>query len=474
MIPKRGRSAALALTLLISAVLAGCISDDPDLPDDELDEGFSGILARGEPLWHAPQDFPHPAFGWSTLTNPPAGEDVPEWWKPIAPAEIPDVISGFEHVAAGSGVVPHGGGFAAFGSLISMPTFWEETYILDISDPTNPEVLSVIERQTRGAVMIPYPDGTLLTVYSTNTQLLIYDITDPEDPKDLGALDPVQGSHKVGVVPGTPIVYNAASAGGGDPPANLDPETAEGVTEIYDFTDPLDPQLVMDFENGYSCHHVYFHIDADKDMYRAICAGKAMTQIWDISDPLDPEVISNVPMPLGEPFPSLGGTTATFSHFSILSRDGDTLIVGDEPGGGSAPACDFYAHAEGTTISGPMGNLWFYDVSDLDNPTLEGWVSPSHHFPTNPPSQDQGGPTEGIAGCTAHHGRLVPDPEGERDLIAMPFYGAGVTLIDFTDPANPEILQQWNDNTNTWETWYYNGYLFTGDLSRGMDVFTLR
>jgi hypothetical protein len=61
----------------------------------------------------------------------------------------------------------------------------------------------------------------------------------------------------------------------------------------------------------------------------------------------------------------------------------------------------------------------------------------------------------------------------------MSYYGDGVILLDFTgiDEANghlPKVIDQYVDNSNTWETWYDNGYLFTGDLERGMDVLTFR
>ena len=45
-------------------------------------------------------------------------------------------------------------------------------------------------------------------------------------------------------------------------------------------------------------------------------------------------------------------------------------------------------------------------------------------------------------------------------------------LIDFTDPTDPWMIDQWNEHTDTWEAWYYNGYVFTGDLRRGLDVLT--
>jgi hypothetical protein len=105
----------------------------------------------------------------------------------------------------------------------------------------------------------------------------------------------------------------------------------------------------------------------------------------------------------------------------------------------------------------PAGALWFYDVSDETNPILQGWFSPGQQIP------------DLYDTCTAHHGRLLPTPG--QDLLAMAFYGAGVVLIDFTDPTLPVMVDQFNQGTDTWEVWYADGYLFTGDLARGMDVF---
>jgi hypothetical protein len=60
----------------------------------------------------------------------------------------------------------------------------------------------------------------------------------------------------------------------------------------------------------------------------------------------------------------------------------------------------------------------------------------------------------------------------------MSFYGSGVLVIDFTAVRGegnqfPTVVAQYADQSDTWETWYYQGYLFTGDLARGMDVLTL-
>ena len=455
----------LALLTIATLAFAGCLQGvtDGTEPSDLLAQ--SGLLAAPTQLWQDPQNAPHPAFGWPTLSNPATAADavsVPAWWAPIPAAEVPASIAGMEHAAAAGDFVEAGAGIALFGSLAVVPGFGAPTAILDISDPAAPALLAEIEGSHRGAAIIAYPDARLVTVLATSREVEVWDITDPAKPEQLPTLEPERGSHKVGVVPGTPIVYNANSDGAGS-----DRMTPNGVIEIFDLSDPTAPVLVQNFENGYGCHHIYFWVSEEKQ--RALCAGIEMTQIFDIADPRAPVIVSEIPVHHGNPaLPSTAVVPATFSHFSILNAAGNILIVGDETGGGVAMACG----AEAMGKSTPTGALWFYDVSDEANPRLLTWISPSAPVSTPDPAAGPFGLLFS-GGCTAHHGRLVPNEEG-RDLLAMGYYAAGVVLVDFTDPEAPFIVDQWNDGTNTWEAWYYNGWLFTGDLNRGLDVLKLR
>lgn len=449
--PTERRAAAAAL-MLTALALAGCVSPATDL-ETQAALG-TGLLAADVPLWIDPQNAPHPLFGWPTLVNP-ATEGASEWWLPIAAAELPDPIAGIDHITGTDGVQA-GAGIALFGGLALVPGYSDTSYVVDIRDPASPVVLSKFEPTQgphRGAAIVAYPDGRLVGALSTGAGFELWDITDPKAPVQVAAVETSQGGHKLGIVPGTPVLYNANSRGGQGTTPALRPEDGQGLTEIYDLTDPAAPVLVQEFKNGFGCHHIFFWNSVDKQ--RAICAGIQFAQIWDVADPRAPVVITNVPIPLGDPmFPSLRARgPMPFAHFSALNADGTVLVVGDELGGGSQPP--------GCTVAGaPTGALWFYDVSDETQPSLLGWYSPGHHIGTNVQTS-----------CTAHHGRLVPDPAG-RDLLAMSFYGAGVVLVDFSDPSAAKMVDQFYDGSNTWETWYYNGYLFTGDLARGMDVFT--
>jgi hypothetical protein len=468
---------ALALAVVLMATpLVGCIGTDSDVdqasttPDTDTGTELTDVTTD------TPLKAPHPDYDYPTFTDPTNGVEgeVPDYWEPPAPGPLPSSAEQIEHLANDEVDEERGAGIAIFGSLAIVPSFINTTTIYDISDPENPERLSELaEPPARDADTIAFPDGRLFAVFATDNGVVpVFNITNPEDPKKVTTIEPERGSHNVGVVPGTPLLYNSASLGGGE--GSQVPGQGQEGTAIYDLSDPKNPKLVQDFQNGYSCHDISFLINESEEKYRAYCAGIQMTQIWNIEDPKNPEVIVNVPAHHGvSDTPSTGVSSVLFSHLAMTNEDGTVLIVGDENGGGLAPACDAHVEAGGQSASGPSGNLWFYDISDEENPQLMGWLSPSQHYADNPPQDDRFTPIGGVevpAGCTAHFGQLVP---GEEKLV-MGFYGAGVLLIDFSDPANPMIVDRFNDNTNVWDAWVYQGYVITGDLARGMDVYELQ
>jgi hypothetical protein len=473
----------LLVAALLLTAFAGCLDDSGEPAGDDPLPGTgggplyqgAGTLFAGPALYRDPQNAPHPSFNFATLANP-AGIAAPAHWRPITPGDLPERIEGLAHVAQTPGVAS-GAGTALFGSIAVVPGYGQPTAVVDISDPMSPKVLSTFEPQEgmsnhRGAAFIPYPDGHLSVLISTGSGIDHWDLTDPTNPQPLPFLEPEGGSHKVGIIPGTPIVVNAASDGGS--PNN--PATSPTVSQMWDLSDRDAPIQLPDFRNGYGCHHVYFWNDVEQEKYRGVCAGIEYTQIWDTTDPYNPTVIVSVPFGTGgtPAGAAASGASVSFSHYAGLSMDGSILMVGDEHGGGAGPiGCVAAVDTPAGRVSVPIGAVWFYDVSDETDPQLLSWVSMSQlekqglQNPTN---------TAGVpASCTAHHGRLVP-VEG-RDVLAMSFYGAGVVVIDFTairdGTSFPEVVAQYKDGSDTWETWYYNGWLFTGDLNRGMDVLAL-
>lgn len=430
----------LLVGALLTTFFAGCLAEDPAPKGVEKPTIPALLVPVTTPLWYHPQTFPHPAFNYPTLTNPPNGTIENKWLRPIPAAELPKPIVGLQHVAQVENV-PRGTGMSVIGSIAILPA--NPTRFVDISDPTKPKLVGEFSASTRGSDTIVYPDGRIAAILATGgTEILALNITDPTKPTEFSRHN-VDRTHKVDVVPGTPIVYNSARG------------------QIVDYSDPETP-VTLSNRMPDTCHRTYFYIEPKQDHYRAICAGYDTTQLWDIKDPAAPKLVVSINMWHGRP-EAPGFTAHGLSHFAILSQNRKTLVVGDEMGGGGMMQCTAHASLPGRDVSVPTGALWFYDVSNEKSPSLKGWISPRVPWDKSPGST-----------CTSHHGRLVPDPEGKRDLLAMGYYGAGVILVDFTDPSNARILDQFNTNAQVWEAWYYNGYIVTGDMARGLDMLKLR
>lgn len=458
----------LALCTLITACGGGGRAGDlgANVVGARADSVPTGPFVAGPELWRDPRLAPHPAYNFATASHPPVAANLPEFWAPPAAPETAAESFELEFLAGSPAEATKSGGFEIFGSLAILSGFGDNGSIIDISNPAEPKFLgAVLNTSLRGAETIAYPDGRLIVVFATESDdLPVVDITDPRRPVEMYTLDPAQGEHNIGVVPGTPIVYNSASVGGGN-----SPNGGSGFTEIWDLSDPDNPVELEPFMNGWSCHDISFWIDAEQDKYRAICAGVEFTQLWDIEDPTQPELIVSLPVHHGIPGTvSTAVSPAIFSHFAGLNSDGTVLFVGDETGGGAAPAC--VAHAglppigpfPAASLSFPSGAMFFYDVSNETSPVLQGWIAPATHFLVNADSTS----------CTVHFGRLIPNDEG-RDLMTIGAYGAGTLVMDFTNPTLPSIISQYADATDTWEAIYHNGWVVTGDLSKGLEVLSL-
>jgi len=51
-------------------------------------------------------------------------------------------------------------------------------------------------------------------------------------------------------------------------------------------------------------------------------------------------------------------------------------------------------------------------------------------------------------------------------------YNAGLQVLDYSDPANPQqAAYSIQPGTTAWGALYHDGYVYVGDVSRGLDVF---
>jgi hypothetical protein len=80
----------------------------------------------------------------------------------------------------------------------------------------------------------------------------------------------------------------------------------------------------------------------------------------------------------------------------------------------------------------------------------------------------------------AHNGSLIPVPG--RDIEVQAWYQGGVSIVDFTDAAQPFEIAYFDRGPidpkmlvlgGDWSAYWYNGYIYASEIARGLDVFEL-
>jgi hypothetical protein len=89
-------------------------------------------------------------------------------------------------------------------------------------------------------------------------------------------------------------------------------------------------------------------------------------------------------------------------------------------------------------------------------------------------------PQTELENCVAHNGSLIPIPG--REIKVQAWYQGGVSIFDWTDPANPFEIAFFDrgpynadrlQSAGPWSTYWYNGYIYSSEISRGLDVLEL-
>jgi hypothetical protein len=80
----------------------------------------------------------------------------------------------------------------------------------------------------------------------------------------------------------------------------------------------------------------------------------------------------------------------------------------------------------------------------------------------------------------AHNGSLIPVPG--RDIEVQAWYQGGISVVDFTDPAQPFEIAYFDRGPidpkmlvlgGYWSAYWYNGNIYGSEIARGLDVFEL-
>jgi hypothetical protein len=307
----------------------------------------------------------------------------------------------------------------------------------------------VVEANAQGAQI----DGSELGTF-------LVDLTDPTQPSTVSFIEIPEGSHNQTVHPSGDYLYNS----------NSDLVTTLSIPQItiHDISDPENPRHVQDFTweprpgLGSESHDIFFNSNGT----RAYVAAVSSTLILNTSDPEDPQIIS----------PQIFDPTMQVAHqsdiISLPREDGsirDLLVITDEQGGAAATAgCpggglhiyDITGDLEKSPAK--LGTWFIADTEPLRNP-LD--VCTSHVLRFYP---HQGLMT--IAWYTK--GVRVVDISGLADLEGSPTqvaYGDGLGMTEVGNYVF-EDADTWAFKTNRIEA---DGsfYGYGNDMARGLDVY---
>jgi len=281
--------------------------------------------------------------------------------------------------------------------------------------------------------------------------LHVFDISNLADPVLVASVETECGSHTETAVPDPAnnrlLIYSNPSS---TVPA------CQGLDIVsVPLDDPASASQIAFEPAGRACHDTGVILG---DALMAACAGGNGFTVWSLGGARggsleDPEFLYSVVVP-----------TVTIGHSAAFTWDGEVIVFGHEPGGGTAPRCT----ETGTVLPGgliqtdEMKSFFFYDADD--GTPLGRWVLPR--------------PQTIQENCTLHNYNILPT--NRRYVIVSGNYQSGISVVDFSDPANPvEIAfadpaplvptQPGGD----WATYWYDGDIYESDITRGLLIWKL-
>jgi hypothetical protein len=201
----------------------------------------------------------------------------------------------------------------------------------------------------------------------------------------------------------------------------------------------------IDAESGPNqCH--------DITLYPAIglaggaCEGYGI--LLDIRDPVNPRRLDAV-----------ADSNFAYWHSATFNNAGTTVLFTDEWGGGGGAKCRADDPAE-------WGANAIFSIED------GRMVFRSYYKLPAPQTAEEN--------CVAHNGSLVPVPG--RDIKVQAWYQGGISVFDFTDPANPFEIAFHDRGPidademvmgGSWSAYWYNGVIVSSEIARGLDILEL-
>ncbi|MFI7441326.1 LVIVD repeat-containing protein [Nonomuraea indica] len=297
---------------------------------------------------------------------------------------------------------------------------WEGMRIFDISDKSAPKYIKSVETNcgSHTHTLVPDKSGENLYVYVSSYSPSI-NFPDCQPPHDLISIIKV------------PLA---------------DPASASVIATPNLFPGGGFPGVPGSYPNGKSatsgCHDITAY--PEKGIAAGACMGEGI--LMDISDPEQPRVTATV----------RDEVNFAFWHSATFNNSGTKVIFTDELGGGSRATCN-------AAIGPNRGANAYYDIAG-------GGLEFKSYFKIARHQADS-------ENCVAHNGSLIPVKN--RDVMVQAWYQGGISVVDFTDSANPQEIAYFERGPDStapplsggfWSAYYYNGHIYGSDFNLGLDV----
>ena len=316
-------------------------------------------------------------------------------------------------------------------STANTQDYWEGIRVWDISDKAKPTLLTSVETDcgSHTNTLVPDPANARMLVYASSYSPsdALADCKTPHDKISVVAV-PDAAPETASVVAEPVLFPDGGFAGGTTAPSEAFPAGRR-----------------LSATSG--CHDITAY------PAKGIAAGACMGQgvLIDITTPLEPKVTSSVTDP-----------NFTFWHSATLNNDATKVVFTDELGGGGSPTCN-------PTVGDELGADAIYDI-------VGGQLvkRSQYKMPRTQTNEEN---------CVAHNGSLIPNNQG-RDIMVQSWYQGGISVMDFTDSANPREIA-WFDRGplsaagekpvlgGTWSAYFYDGLIYSSDIQQGFDVLKL-
>jgi hypothetical protein len=302
---------------------------------------------------------------------------------------------------------------------------WEGIRIFDVSDPSDPEQIATVYQDcgSHTNTLLPAPGGRSMYVLNSS-----YPLGEGPTCGPLGVPQGRQVNHGVVQVVEVPFDDPAEAFEKTELPI-VYPGDADGT-----YKPVSDHGIVAPLDDFLGCHDLSSF--PAKGIVGAACGEQA--QVWKIDrrtglpDTADPMWAYDQP-------------NVDFWHSATFSWDGKIANFIDESFGDGCPTT---TTKTGGLPGGPRvfetGNMFFFH-------TQSGRLLDEYR--TERGTNDNVSPGPGKY-CSSHLG--IPVPAKDRYLLVNAFYRGGSSVIDFSDPRDPEEVAFADlDGTNTWSAYTY-------------------